>query len=85
MGRSVDEDAAIKIVTYECGEFTGLAKEIGKQIKALPTAVQERPKGKWINAKCSACGNLAPFWPMASTYYHTNYCPNCGAEMREES
>lgn len=44
----------------------------------------ERKRGKWINAKCSACGNLAPFWPMASTYYHTDYCPNCGAKMRED-
>lgn len=44
MERSVDEDAVIKIVAYECGEFAGLAKEIEKQIKALPSAQPER---KW--------------------------------------
>ena len=41
MGRSVDENSVIKIVTYECGEFVGLAKEIEKQIKALPSAQPE--------------------------------------------
>lgn len=41
MGRPVDEDMAIKIVAYECGEFAGLAKEIEKQIKALPSAQPE--------------------------------------------
>ena len=56
-------------------------KVIRKTVEELK---QERPKGKWINAKCSACGNLAPFWPMASTYYHTNYCPNCGSPMEGE-
>ena len=42
MGRSVDENSVIKIVEYECGEFVGLAKEIGRQIKALPSAEPER-------------------------------------------
>lgn len=55
---------------------------MGQRDKNCP--LREVPKGKWINAKCSACGNLAPFWPMASTYYHTNYCPHCGADMGEE-
>ena len=45
MGRSVDENSVIKIVAYECGEFVGLAKEIEKQIKALPSeqpTIEER-------------------------------------------
>lgn len=38
MGRAIDEDLVIDIVSYECGEWSGLAKEIEKQIMALPTA-----------------------------------------------
>ena len=38
MGRPLDEETVIKIVEYECGEWMGLAKEIVKQIKALPSA-----------------------------------------------
>lgn len=41
MGRSVDENSVIWIVAYECGEFVELAKEIEKQIKALPSAEPE--------------------------------------------
>jgi len=42
--------------------------------------------GKWINGRCNKCGEHAPFWAMASTYYTSNFCPNCGAKMshREE-
>lgn len=40
--------------------------------------------GRWtIDGKCSQCGHPAPFWAMASTYYRSNYCPNCGAKMDE--
>ena len=33
------------------------------------------------NGRCTGCGNHAPFWCMASTYYLSHYCPNCGARM----
>jgi hypothetical protein len=36
--RLIDEEKIINIVAYECGEWSGLAKEIEKQIRALPTA-----------------------------------------------
>ena len=38
--------------------------------------------GRWKDGKCSKCGHHAPFWAMASTYYRSRYCPNCGADMR---
>lgn len=45
--------------------------------------VVEVVRGKWINGNCDQCGAHAPFWCMASTYYTSNFCPNCGADMRE--
>ena len=43
---------------------------------------------------CSECGNSAPFICVSSNYYgqymhgetnKTKFCPNCGADMREET
>lgn len=57
-------------------------------IENMPSAQPERKKGKWILSysnyrlrsdpwhKCDQCGNDAQ--------YATNYCPSCGAAMREE-
>ena len=55
-----------------------------RQIKVLPSTQPERKKGKWINGTCNQCGSHAPYWPMASTYYRSNFCPNCGADLRGE-
>lgn len=51
------------------GQLTSLGKET------------ERKAGKWIGCKCNQCGGHAPFWSMSSTYYCSNYCPHCGAQM----
>ena len=38
-----------------------------------------RPRGEWValeyGYKCSAC--------TAAFYTHSNFCPNCGADMRK--
>ena len=52
-------------------------------INNLPPAQPERIKGHWVNGHCDKCNEHAPFWCMASTYYASNFCPNCGADMRE--
>jgi len=60
-----------------------LAKELEKALKELP-AVDAVPvrRGKWLlGGKCSECNGDAPFYPMASTYYESKYCPHCGAKM----
>lgn len=58
-------------------------------IKALYIAVramaEEREKGKWINGRCSKCGEHAPFERMSTTYHASNFCPNCGRKMRGEA
>ena len=51
-------------------------------LKELPSAQPERMRGKWINGTCNQCGSHAPYWAMATTYYRSNFCPNCGADMR---
>lgn len=47
--------------------------------------IQERPRGKWVfkhnssNIWCSVCDEDFDEIPQKF-----NYCPNCGADMREE-
>ena len=53
------------------------------EIEDMPTIQPERIKGHWVNGRCDKCNAHAPFWCMASTYYASNFCPNCGADMRE--
>ena len=55
-----------------------------KDLRNLPSAQPERIKGHWVNGRCDKCNGHAPFWCMASTYYASNFCPNCGADMRGE-
>lgn len=61
---------------------SGYKCDIFQELKNLPSAEPERKKGKWINGRCDQCGEHAPCWAMASTYYLSNFCPNCGANMR---
>ena len=82
MADLIDRQAAIYIASGYC-HYSNIAKELAK----LPSAVPERKKGKWEiylismldgeDCRCSECGKTgcAPYW---------NYCPNCGAYMREE-
>ena len=65
-----------------CGSFRGLEK----RLKSLPSAQPQRKMGKWIEiapeegheiytVKCDQCGRY--------DFFETNYCGNCGADMRE--
>lgn len=66
-------------------------------INAIPNAdVRTAVQGKWITLYdpdeyarhywlcCSICGHIAPFGRMSDSELHTNYCPNCGADMKED-
>lgn len=83
MSDLIDRQAAIDITTFECGKWKGLAKEIAKQINALPSAEPERKKGKWIeyipeHGKCPFCGNLVDLMNGNAN----NFCSECGADLR---
>lgn len=64
------------------------AQAIKTRIESLPSAQTMRKKGRWkrrlvdsgFNADwhCSECG-----WETAIEEHGYNYCPNCGADMRE--
>lgn len=72
---------------YDSSDFCVMAVTV-KDIRNIPSAdVAEVRHGKWIRptrvpdsmlSECSICG----FDTGAFTF---KYCPNCGADMREES
>ena len=62
---------------------------IGPWLNELPSAQPERKRGRWNcsddmyeSAVCSVCG-----WDTTEPWDHIrhwfNYCPHCGADMRE--
>ena len=75
------------------GDITHYTFDLIDAISNLPSA--EPKKGKWVDAEfesetidgvktmviafgCNQCGWLNPYGN------HYNYCPSCGADMREE-
>lgn len=55
---------------------------VEQSIIANGTPYEDRPQGEWIedsgNIACSHCHTI---W----LYRRTDYCPNCGADMRGDS
>lgn len=50
---------------------------------------KDRPKGKWENDKhdiprCSECGYMPDYNDFIDDYYYSDFCPNCGSDMRGE-
>lgn len=87
--RLIDADAIEYKTLYKEDwlKGTGVEKQgVWKEdIDAMPTVDAEPVRhGKWILGKCNRCGEHAPFWSMATTYYESNYCPNCGARMDKD-
>ena len=85
--RLIDAEALKELFNTECAQECDNCNYyencIGNQycglIDRAPT-IEERPKGKWIcvrwmQYKCSECD-----YDDIGTA--TNYCPNCGADMR---
>ena len=61
------------------------AEDAVKRVKEMPPVTPTRPKGKWIRQtddhhdyyECEYCGIAVGLDDIK------NYCPNCGADMRE--
>ena len=53
----------------------------------LANGVVVREKGEWRNNKddypeCDKCGYMPQYDPMIDDIYYSDFCPNCGADMR---
>lgn len=79
MSRLIDADELIEHVYRERLDSREL---VAQMVESAPTIEPERKTGKWtIDNSCPFCG----FQPWYERDIHTlSYCPNCGADMREE-
>lgn len=84
----------------EAAKKSHLYFDIKPIINSIPAAdVRPVRRGKWIQttqpmgwrdedcAECSVCGEdfVLDEWAMDEFTNLMNFCPNCGADMREES
>jgi len=74
------------IVRNDGGYFGTIPSEV--ITGELPSAQPERKKGRWVPVtngrgghECDKCHEYAPSWTTGEEHL-TNYCPNCGADMR---
>lgn len=79
--RAIDGDAMLaRLEEWNTSDSTdkALYNFTLQRILEQPTIEPERKKGKWIEDRCSECGCYV---------YHgdvRNFCPDCGADMRED-
>lgn len=55
----------------------------------IENGVTVQKKGKWVDHVCSCCGKVNPTLDMNGwgdyVSKNTNYCSNCGADMRPDA
>ena len=91
---NINRQAAIEAVSKACQEWRGIFGRCEDALKALPSAVPERKKGKNIcdsvtgrhcEFKCSVCGveiSVVEGGDLDGAYGF-KFCPGCGAEIEE--
>lgn len=75
-----------KYMSSDGAVYNDTAKEIFGIIRNQPPVTPARPKGKWLYTddslipECSICCKWSDVLQGNAEF---NYCPNCGADMRE--
>jgi hypothetical protein len=72
----------------------GATEDLLNGTQALPSVTPTRKKGKWVKHEghhstyydCSLCGCFAPCTKTTDGFIWklSNYCPDCGAEMKRK-
>ena len=101
MAKYIDAEKVIAALTDTLQYEGMVMDELISVVANIPAAdVVERKTGKWIETtqgdhyKCSCCGVRSAFWfdeENSSSWekdmseWLSDYCPNCGADMRGET
>ena len=84
MSEYIERESAIKSLLNDClGQVSYSREDAADCIRYMDAAdVAPVRHARWDeNGRCSNCGGHAPFWCMASTYYKSPWCQECGAKM----
>lgn len=65
-------------------EYGQAISDVYEIIKSAPTLTLDdlRPKGRWKDGECTNCGCDALYHKGVPAPTYTEFCPNCGADMR---
>ena len=82
----ISREDAIKVVHEYFQHYLKVNDDICLDgIRSLPSVLPQPKIGKWIDidethSKCDKCGAI---FEIVSANGEANFCPNCGADMRE--
>lgn len=95
---AISRQAVLKLLSTMPPEEAMTKAMLIQSVKQLPSAQPERKRGRWIYGEdnlgtgrdgwfCSECGHFE-MWDYSADMKSAelnlpNYCPNCGADMRE--
>lgn len=88
MHEYIRREAAIKALMNDAPEQVGYSREDAADCIRYMDAADVAPvrHGRWDeNGRYTNCGGHAPYWCMATTYYKSPYCFECGARMDTQS
>lgn len=94
--RNVNEyDSGYAKLMYDAADAIEALSKTEKTTEELQADVRPVVRGKWLNdfcgkgrfskriVQCSLCGNFLDLDGVNAGRGDANYCPNCGADMRE--
>lgn len=87
MAKYIERESAIKSLLNDCLGQVNYSREDASDCIFWLDAADVAPvrHARWDeNGRCTNCGGHAPFWCMASTYYKSPWCHECGAKMMED-
>lgn len=78
----IELEAVLNVINEAIRDQDRSLSKVKDRILALPTIEAETKHGRWIKDEygiphCSECGTI-------NNTVYKNYCPNCGADMREK-
>ena len=84
----MEKKLAFLLATSPCISLAGTYGTYARAVRDLiANGVVVREKGEWRNNKddypeCTRCGYMPQYDPMIDDIYYSDFCPNCGSDMR---
>ena len=80
--RAKESDKIVRSSIWETGEVVEFLEDCPIIVDAVEVVHGQWKKIAYHPYYCSNCGEIAPLDFEGESHYRSNYCPNCGADMR---